>query len=552
MWPHPWAEGTVRCQITFREGKGPVVDGRREASTFANRAWLTASTPEQAGRRARVVAIGAAGLAIGWAAAILLFDPIQFVLFTPKTKTGFELSLAFLRLFVALVLALFPDDLVRERLRWVAVGFLILGLGSLIFGYLIPVVDLATDFNTVLYGSLVTRSLGMVAMAVGLWPGVSLPCSRRAVAGAVGAFATLCLIVVACHRWLPALTHAEDVEAAASGDAFFHGMTAWHWGLSLLPLAAATAAAIGAVRHLAGQQLSDWLVAAMVLAAGAQLHIAFWPSAFSSILTTASFMRLGFTVIVAIGVVLELRRVAAERADLLAAERATGARLADLARLRADFTSMVAHELATPLAAVRRSAELAATDPLTPVQDRALATIVSEVDVLDSLVADVQAAGGVERDEFTLQPCSVPLLHVLADAVSFANSLPGGHPVNCSLAVREHVWVDPDRIAQVLHNLLSNAVKYSPPGSPIAVRTDRRGERIRIEVADRGPGIRPEDQERIFEKYGRVGGHRSQIPGLGLGLYVSRRIVRAHGDDLRVESTPGEGAIFWFELEVVP
>jgi signal transduction histidine kinase len=108
------------------------------------------------------------------------------------------------------------------------------------------------------------------------------------------------------------------------------------------------------------------------------------------------------------------------------------------------------------------------------------------------------------------------------------------------------------RIGQVVRNLLTNAAKYSPPGTPITLRTTRRGGHVRIEVVDRGYGIHPDDLPRIFEKFGRgrdVAGEKRA--GVGLGLYLSRRIVRAHGSDLTVDTTPGLGCAFGFELEVV-
>jgi RNA polymerase sigma factor (sigma-70 family) len=108
-------------------------------------------------------------------------------------------------------------------------------------------------------------------------------------------------------------------------------------------------------------------------------------------------------------------------------------------------------------------------------------------------------------------------------------------------------------MGQVLRNLLSNAAKYAPPGTPIELRAVRRGEHVRIEVADHGFGIHPDDMPRIFEKFGRGrdrGGRK--VAGAGLGLYLSRRIVQAHGSDLTVESTPGVGSVFGFDLPVAP
>jgi signal transduction histidine kinase len=102
---------------------------------------------------------------------------------------------------------------------------------------------------------------------------------------------------------------------------------------------------------------------------------------------------------------------------------------------------------------------------------------------------------------------------------------------------------------------LSNAAKYSPDGAPIELRS-LPGEtpgRLRVEVSDHGRGVHPDDVDRIFEKFGRgrdLSGR--QAYGVGLGRYLTRRIVRAHGSDLTLRSVPGGGSAFSFELEAVP
>jgi signal transduction histidine kinase len=105
----------------------------------------------------------------------------------------------------------------------------------------------------------------------------------------------------------------------------------------------------------------------------------------------------------------------------------------------------------------------------------------------------------------------------------------------------------------VLRNLLSNAAKYSPAGALIELRARRSEEdRVRIEVADHGQGVHPDDVVRIFEKFGRGRDQSGQkVAGVGLGLYLSRRILQAHGSELTLDSTPGAGCVFGFELEAV-
>ena len=246
----------------------------------------------------------------------------------------------------------------------------------------------------------------------------------------------------------------------------------------------------------------------------------------------------------------ERARVATERAALLAAAEGYARRLEELAALKADFTTMVAHELGNPIAAIRGLADLLTVDGLDATTRSALAvTIRTEAELLQRLVGDVRAAAAAERDDFTVRPRPIRLDLLLADAVAFARSLPGDHPVTSDLRVNEWVLADPERIAQVLRNLLNNAAKYTPPGTPVVLRAVCAGDRVRIEVADRGPGIRPEERDRIFEKFGRGRDTEGNtVQGSGLGLYISRRLVRAHGTELDLTSTPGEGCVFGFSL----
>ena len=498
------------------------------------------------------IAIVLSIILVVWLALILQIDQIRFVIVAPAAKAGFEVFLALLRLFAALVLFLFPVASEHSRLRWVALGFLILGLGGLGFGYLYSATSTAVDLNITMYGSLLTRSIAAFVMAIGLVVPRPLPFTFRAALVPLVICALLAWGVISAGDRLPSLVAVGDLEAIAStSSGVLTGLTPWHWGLSLLPLLFAGAAVFGGAWHYPGRVLGGWLVVAMVLMAGSQLHTLFWPSAYSPVVTTSSLLRLAFTIVVAVGGFLELRHVATERARLLANERETVRMQKELAALRASFTAMVGHELGNPLAAIRRGADLVAMAPLNPIQARGLATIEIEVEALRSLIKDVQAASAVEGDHFTIQSRPTLVATLLADAAVFAQVLAGDHPVTIEDASPAVVLADPERIGQVLRNLLTNAAKYTPPGTPITLRALRQGDRVRIEVADQGPGIDQEDLPHIFEKFGRGREANSQhLPGVGLGLYVSRGIVEAHGGELTVISTPGEGTVFAFDLPV--
>ena len=488
-----------------------------------------------------------------WLILILGLSEIRFVIVAPTARAGFEVFLALLQLSAALVLFLFPAEVEQPRLRWVSLGFMILGLGGLVFGYLYSAAGGTVDFNEAMYGSVLTQSLAALVISVGLFPRRPPAFTLHSALLPLAALALLSAAIVAADTRLPTLVMADDLEAfAAASSRTLASLTVWHWGLSLIPLIFAVAATVGAARHYPGRVLGGWLVVAMVLMAGSQLHTMFWPSGYRPVLTTSSVLRVAFTAVVAVGSFLELRRVAAERATSLAQEREYIERLQDLAELRADFTAIVAHELGNPIGTIVRATELLATGPLDPIQTRALAAIDASAAALTALVADVRAAAEAERDDFAVQPRAVPVRTLLGDTTAYATALPGNHPLAIENGIDVAVRADRMRIGQVVRNLLTNAAKYSPPGTPITLRTDRRGSHVRIEVIDRGYGIHADDLPRIFEKFGRgrdVAGEKSI--GVGLGLYLSRRIVRAHGSDLTVDSTPGLGSVFGFELEVV-
>lgn len=253
------------------------------------------------------------------------------------------------------------------------------------------------------------------------------------------------------------------------------------------------------------------------------------------------------------------RAAAADEIDrLMAEQRDQVERLQDLAELKADFTAMVVHEFGNPLAALRRLNEMMRFDGLdAEAKAFVLESTRTELGVLETLVADVSATVAVEREDFRIELHAVPVATLAEQAETYGRSVCGDHVFSVSVApelMGRSVRADGDRIAQVIRNLVSNAAKYSSPGSAIVVtmRSERPGT-ARIEVADEGRGISPADLERIFDKFGRAGGAQgTKVPGVGLGLYICRRLIVSHGSDLTVRSDVGRGSVFGFDLELVP
>ena len=232
------------------------------------------------------------------------------------------------------------------------------------------------------------------------------------------------------------------------------------------------------------------------------------------------------------------------------AERATVDELRRLSALRADFVSLVSHELRSPMAAVIGSARTlqARWRELRPEQREAfLAVIADETTRLAALVGDVLDTSRIEAGTFGYQFGDVDLGEVLRDSVAAAEI--GQDEVRLSAEVPPalpRIRGDAARLRQLVDNLISNAIKYSDSGGEVAVGAGAQDGQVVVRIRDRGPGIGLEHQAQIFEKFGRAGG--SAKPGTGLGLFLSRSFAEAHGGSLVVESTPGQGAEFILRL----
>ncbi|HEX5449080.1 MAG TPA: ATP-binding protein [Gaiellaceae bacterium] len=232
-------------------------------------------------------------------------------------------------------------------------------------------------------------------------------------------------------------------------------------------------------------------------------------------------------------------------------ERRTVEELRRLSALRADFVSLVSHELRSPMAAVIGAARTLEQRwrELTPEQREAfLALIGDETTRLAALIGDVLDTSRIDAGTFTYRFGEVDLVALVTDAVSTASVGQDEVPITVDAAFGvPRVRGDADRIRQVVANLIDNAVKYSAAGEPVDVRVGTTDHTVTVSVADRGPGIANEDQRLIFEKFGRVASGSSK-PGTGLGLFIARSIAEAHGGTVEVSSSLGRGATFTLKL----
>jgi signal transduction histidine kinase len=234
------------------------------------------------------------------------------------------------------------------------------------------------------------------------------------------------------------------------------------------------------------------------------------------------------------------------------AERRRVEELARLSALRADFVSLVSHELRSPMAAViGASRTLQERWRLLSAEQREsfLALIADETTRLAELVSDVLDTSRLEAGTFSYRFEDVDIAGLVLDTVESAMLMQQDVTVVASVTgTLPTIRGDRARLRQVLGNLIDNAVKYSPEQGEVDVRAFASDGGVRVSVRDAGPGIPREHQTRIFEKFGRVDIPGSSKPGTGLGLFIARSIAEAHGGTLEVSSLPREGATFVLTL----
>jgi signal transduction histidine kinase len=237
------------------------------------------------------------------------------------------------------------------------------------------------------------------------------------------------------------------------------------------------------------------------------------------------------------------------------------------------FLAIAGHELKTPLTYIklslqsmrRRVGKLLGTSSgmpeefsqkVTPLLQE-FAHIGQQVALVERLVNDMLDLSRIRADRLDLHYKSTDLRMIVHQTVNeqcqaeprrtLLLQLPEAQPVP--------VYVDADRLAQVVTNYLTNALKYSPVEQPVLVGLDVVGHQARVWVRDQGPGLPAEEQARIWECFHQVQGIKAQSgsgAGLGLGLYICRIIIERHQGRVGVESAPGQGSTFWFTLPLIP
>jgi signal transduction histidine kinase len=229
-------------------------------------------------------------------------------------------------------------------------------------------------------------------------------------------------------------------------------------------------------------------------------------------------------------------------------------------RLVGHFLANIAHEFRTPLSALAASVELLRDQApdLNPAELQELLTSLHlGVLVLQSLIVHLLESGSIEAGRFRVFPTPSDLVQLIAEVTQTMQPLLAKRRQSLHVEMPASlplVEADPRRTVQVLINLLSNASKYSPDDTEIIVSVIAADGRVRVSVADQGPGIPAESRTDLFRLFMQDRGSpddRLARGGTGLGLSVVKAVVEAQGGQVGVDDRPGGGAIFWFTLPLV-
>ena len=223
----------------------------------------------------------------------------------------------------------------------------------------------------------------------------------------------------------------------------------------------------------------------------------------------------------------------------------------ELERLREEWTSLVAHDLRQPLSVLTMASDFLPTlhEGTSQEERTTLRSIQSATQTIERMVEDLLDMSLLEAHRLKLDRQWTDLHAMVRETVKQMSSLSGtridihesGQPVSC--------LIDSMRMGQVLGNVISNAVKYGDPKTAVDVSVDCTDAEGRIAVTNHGPGITTDEMPRLFERFMRSSTSRgSGVTGLGLGLYIARGIVEAHGGRIWADSAPGKATTFYIAL----
>jgi signal transduction histidine kinase len=247
---------------------------------------------------------------------------------------------------------------------------------------------------------------------------------------------------------------------------------------------------------------------------------------------------------------LKLRRLQVDLAERNRELQQSNAELRRLQELRDNLTQMIVHDLRSPLTGVFGSLELIAAEceRLVPETRKMIELSRESLDQTLSMINSLLDVSKIEAGELRPNRRQCDLVALTREANDFLAGIRGKRKVIIEPESESMpVSVDPDLISRVLQNLIGNALKFTEQNGEIRIRLGHQDGFVHVSVQDNGPGVAREYHQRIFEKFGQVKDATKRV-GTGLGLTFCRLAVEAHGGSIGVNSEPGKGSTFWFEL----
>jgi PAS domain S-box-containing protein len=224
-----------------------------------------------------------------------------------------------------------------------------------------------------------------------------------------------------------------------------------------------------------------------------------------------------------------------------------------LERARTDFLAMLTHDIKNPVGVVRGCAEMLNESNLSADDTESVAAIHNAAETIDRLVTDLLLTATIESGQLTLMRDLIPIGELLAGCVEQFRAAASRQRIALDMedpGVTGFIDGDRRQLERALGNLINNAIKYTGAGGSVSVGVKRRNGRVLFHVGDNGPGISGDDIAHVFDKYRRVRA-KDQVDGVGLGLYIVRHLVEAHGGSVAVSSTLGRGSTFVISLPAV-
>lgn len=229
-------------------------------------------------------------------------------------------------------------------------------------------------------------------------------------------------------------------------------------------------------------------------------------------------------------------------------------------RMKIEFVSLVAHQLRTPLSAAKWSLIMLLDGefgPLNSRQEKSLKITYDSNERIINLINDLLDVASIEEGKYLKNFESADIVQVVNEAVALCAKEAAEKEITVEFdwpkQKRPKILIDKEKIKLAIQNLVENAIKYSFDGGSVRIALTKTPQELQVKVADRGIGIPEPQQKRVFSKFFRAtNASRAETKGTGLGLFLAKNIIEAHGGKIWFESKENEGTIFYFALPVMP